>query len=90
LNTTTQELYTCSWMPVNDLPLAKRLQADLRARRLAEGLSQAELAGRLGVTQQMMAKLESPSYEPSLTQFERLSAALQFELTYRLRRTTRD
>lgn len=72
------------------LPLAKRLKAELRARRLAEGLSQAELADRLGVSQQMIAKVENDDYEPSLTQFERLAAALQLELTYRLRRLRRD
>lgn len=68
----------------------RQVQAGLRARRLAEGLRQTEVAERLGVTQQMMAKLESPSYEPSLTQFERLAGALGLELSYTLRRKRRD
>ena len=67
-------------MPANKVPLARRLQVEVPAK----------LAGHLRVTQQMMAKLENPSYEPSLTQFERLAAVLRFEISYRFRRTHHD
>lgn len=69
--------------------LAAHLQAQLREARQTQGRSQAEVAASLGVSQQMMAKLERPSYEPSLTQFERLAGALGFEVTLSLRRTRR-
>jgi transcriptional regulator with XRE-family HTH domain len=64
---------------------AKRLQGELKARRLALGLTQAEVAKLLGVTQQMAAKLERPGYVPSLDMFDRLATALGLELTVRLR-----
>lgn len=64
----------------------QRLKRLLREARQRQALSQGDLARRLGVRQQMVAKLESPSYEPSLSQFERTAAALGFSLNVTLRR----
>ena len=84
LTTTTIELYRSSMAP-DVHSVSRQLQADLKARRLALGLSQAAVAELLGVTQQMAAKLERPGYTPSLEQVERLALALGLELSVRLR-----
>lgn len=81
---TTIELYSSS-MASDVHPVSRQLQAELKARRLALGLSQEAVAELLGVTQQMAAKLERPGYTPSLEQVERLALALGLELSVRLR-----
>lgn len=48
----------------------------LREARLAAGLTQAELAHRVGSTQPMVAAYESGSREPSLASLDRLAGAL--------------
>ena len=48
----------------------------LIAARLAAGLSQAELAERVGTKQPAIARLESGSSEPSLAMLKRLAKAL--------------
>lgn len=54
----------------------------LRRLRMKRGLSQAELAKRLGISQQAYAKLETPlKANPSLLTIRRLSSALDTEIT---------
>ena len=81
---TTTKLYRRRMASVGH-SLSQQLQAELKARRLALGLSQTAVAELLGVTQQMAAKLERPGYTPSLEQVERLAVALGMDLTVRLR-----
>ncbi len=66
--------------------LVDKLKQQLREERLRQSLSQAELADRLHVRQQMVAKFERPTYEPSLSQFERIASALGFTINVTLRR----
>jgi predicted RNase H-like HicB family nuclease/DNA-binding XRE family transcriptional regulator len=56
----------------------------IRWARQDLGLSQAQLAARLGVTQQQIAKLENPDENPTLATVERAAKALGFkvELTF--------
>jgi predicted RNase H-like HicB family nuclease/DNA-binding XRE family transcriptional regulator len=56
----------------------------IRWARQDLGLSQAQLAARLGVSQQQVAKLESPDENPTLATVERAAKALGFkvELTF--------
>ena len=57
----------------------------LIAARLAAGLTQAELAERLGTKQPAVARLESGAMPPSLDMLKRLAKALnvRFEITPR-------
>lgn len=64
----------------------EKLKLQLREERLRQSLSQADLADRLHVRQQMVAKFERPGYEPSLSQLERMASALGFSVTVTLRR----
>lgn len=64
-----------------------KLKRQLREERLRQSLNQAGLAVRLHVRQQMVAKFERPTYEPSLSQFERIASALGFTINVTLRRT---
>jgi ribosome-binding protein aMBF1 (putative translation factor) len=59
-------------------PVVPRLGAALMLRwaRQDAGLSQAELAQRAGVSQQQIAKLESPDANPTLESLEKIAAAL--------------
>jgi len=60
------------------VPVVPRLGAALMLRwaRQDAGLSQAELAERAGVSQQQIAKLESPDANPTLESLEKIAAAL--------------
>jgi transcriptional regulator with XRE-family HTH domain len=49
--------------------------------RVRHGLSQAELAGRLGMRQPNLARLESGEHEPSLSTLARLSLALGLDFS---------
>ncbi|MGH3272958.1 MAG: helix-turn-helix domain-containing protein [Streptosporangiaceae bacterium] len=49
-------------------------------RRTALGLTQAELAGRAGMTQPQLSRLESGGATPTLPLLARLAAALDAEL----------
>ncbi len=58
-------------------------EVSLEIARLREeaGLSQKELAARLGTTQQQISRLESPSYEGhSLSMLRRVAAALDAQM----------
>ncbi len=60
------------------VPVSARLAAVLTLRwaRQDAGLTQAQLAKRAGVSQQQIAKLESPDGNPTLVTLERVAAAL--------------
>ncbi len=52
----------------------------LRWARQAAGLTQAELARRVGVSQQQVAKLERPGANPSIATLHKVAAALGVRL----------
>jgi ribosome-binding protein aMBF1 (putative translation factor) len=52
----------------------------VRARRLALGLSQTELATRAGMTQPALSRLEAGGVVPTIPLLERISAALDADL----------
>ena len=62
------------------VPVVLGLKLQLRWARADAGLTQGQLAKRLGVSQQMIAKLEHPDYEPSITRLEAAVKALGGEL----------
>ncbi|RFS87565.1 XRE family transcriptional regulator [Actinomadura spongiicola] len=61
--------------------LAFELGNAVRERRLALGLSQAELAKRAGMTQPALSRLESGGPTPTIGTLERLAHALGARLT---------
>src|SRR5260370_16249723 len=56
----------------------------VRERRLALGLSQAELARRAGMTQPALSRLEAGGVVPTIPLLERISAALDADLIVQL------
>jgi DNA-binding XRE family transcriptional regulator len=60
---------------------AIRLALEIRALREAKGLSQRELAERVGTTQSAIARLEAGRVSPSLPTLDRVAAALGAEVT---------
>jgi len=66
-----------------------RLAADvgerIRAAREAAGLSQRDLAGRMGTSQAAVARLEAGGVGATLTTLHRVAAALGLELNIDLR-----
>jgi DNA-binding XRE family transcriptional regulator/predicted RNase H-like HicB family nuclease len=71
------------WLPVRvDPTLAVRLQ--LRWARQAAGISQAELARRVGVTRQAISLLESPDANLTLSTLVKVAQALGMELEIEL------
>src|ERR1700677_2424772 len=52
----------------------------VRARRLALGLSQVELAARAGMTQPALSRLEAGGVVPTIPLLERISMALDADL----------
>lgn len=59
-----------------DVPLALSAKIAVRWARHDAGLSQAELAKRVGVSQQQIARLEHPDHNPTLDTLEKVAAAL--------------
>ena len=57
---------------------------ELRWARQDAGLTQAELARRVGVSQQQVAKLERPGANPSIATLRKVTAALGVRLELRL------
>lgn len=57
-----------------------RLAYELRALREKRGLSQRELAERVGTTQSAIARLESGQISPSLPTLDRVAAALDADV----------
>ena len=60
--------------------LARAVAVQLIAYRAERGLSQAALAGALGMTQPAVARLESGEHNPAFPTLLRLSEALSIEL----------
>jgi ribosome-binding protein aMBF1 (putative translation factor) len=60
---------------------AIRLAFEIRELREARGLSQRELAERVGTTQSAIARLEAGNISPSLPTLDRVAEALGAELT---------
>lgn len=59
---------------------AVRLALEIRGLREARGLSQRELAERVGTTQSAIARLEAGNISPSLPTLDRVADALGAEL----------
>ena len=66
-----------------------RLLADLTARRQASGLSQTEIAARMGTSQSAVARLESGATDVRISTLERYAAALGSQLCWQVRSETR-
>jgi predicted transcriptional regulator len=67
--------------------IAKRrheLTAELIAKRTELGLSQTEVAARMGTSQSAVARLESGQADVRLSTLERYAAALNQQLDWRL------
>ena len=67
------------WVEVSAVIAAK---LTIRWARQDAGLSQAQLAKRVGMAQQMIAKLEHPDYTPGLAVLERVLRALGFRIEF--------
>ena len=62
----------------------RSLAAELSARRLELGLSQTEVAARMGTSQSAVARLESGDADLRLSTLERYAAALGQRLDWKL------
>jgi len=67
----------------------RELASDLVARRRALGLSQTEVAARMGTSQSAVARLESGDADVRLSTIERYAAALGQRLDWRVRERRR-
>jgi len=65
----------------------RQLVGELIAQRQAMGLSQTEVAARMGTSQSAVARLESGAADVRLTTLERYAAALGQQLDWQLRGT---
>ena len=63
----------------------QELATDLVAARVAAGLSQTEVAARMGTSQSAVARLESGDADVRLSTLERYAAALGRQLGWSLR-----
>jgi predicted XRE-type DNA-binding protein len=61
-----------------------RLMRELAARRQDAGLSQTEVAARMGTSQSAVARLESGEADVRATTLERYAAAIGTEITWKL------
>lgn len=61
------------------------LAEDLTAKRVKLGLTQTEVAARMGTSQSAVARLESGEADVRLSTLERYAAAIGVELHWRLR-----
>ena len=87
---------TAGW-PDDDLPVLpgfrdlaerrRRALSDLVATRREAGLSQAEVAQRMGTSQPAVARLEAGNVDVRLSTLERYAAAVGGRLRLRLNRT---
>ena len=69
----------------NELDEEYVLIASIMRARLEKGLSQAELAARMGTTQGNISRLESGRYNPSVKFLQRVARALEKELEVTLK-----
>jgi transcriptional regulator with XRE-family HTH domain len=67
----------------------RRLLADLVAGRRGLGLSQTEVAARMGTSQSAIARLEAQTSDVRLSTVERYAAALGRQVEWRLTTTPR-
>jgi transcriptional regulator with XRE-family HTH domain len=67
----------------------RALVDDLVGRRMASGLSQTQVAARMGTSQSAVARLESAGADVRLSTLERYAAALGYSLDWRLQRGDR-
>jgi DNA-binding Xre family transcriptional regulator len=63
----------------------RRLVADLTAQRRAAGLSQTEVAARMGTSQSAVARLETGDADVRVSTLERYAAALGSQLAWQAR-----
>src|SRR6266516_4386101 len=92
-----------SWSEVRDKRLSKpaaragyerarrafELAEEVRTLREKSGLSQAELARRIGSTQPAVARLEAGGVAPTIETLERIAGALDLDLDVRFSRRMR-
>lgn len=81
-------------MPSDDLPRLpgfremavrrRRLVAELTAARRAAGLTQTEVAARMGTSQSMVARVEAGDVDVRLSTLDRYAAAVGRELGWQL------
>jgi DNA-binding Xre family transcriptional regulator len=62
----------------------RRLVTELAAERQAAGLSQTEVAARMGTSQSAVARLESGTADARASTLERYAAAIGCQITWRL------
>ena len=62
----------------------KDLSAELVSRRLSVGLSQTEVAARMGTSQSAVARLEAGEADVRLSTLERYAAAVGMDLDWQL------
>ena len=62
----------------------RRLVADLTEQRRAAGLSQTEVAARMGTSQSAVARLETGDADVRVSTLERYAAAIGSQLAWRL------
>ncbi len=67
-----------------EVPAGLAVKLLIRWARNEAGLTQAQLAKRAKVTQQMIAKLENPNYNPTLEALEKVASALGARLEVNL------
>ena len=67
-----------------DVPMSLTLRMFIRMARKLAGLSQKQLAERIGVTQSMIAKLESPRGRPTPDTADRILKATGYRLNQTL------
>lgn len=63
----------------------RALAEDLTAKRVKSGLTQTEVAARMGTSQSAVARLESGEADIRLSTLERYAAAIGVELHWRLK-----
>lgn len=68
----------------------RRLLRHLAARREALGLSQGEVAERMGTSQPAVARLESGEVDARVSTLERFAAAVGHRIEYRIARARRN
>jgi DNA-binding XRE family transcriptional regulator/predicted RNase H-like HicB family nuclease len=69
-----------------EVPARLAIKLYLRWARQEAGLTQAELARRAGISQQMISRLEDPDHNPTLETLEKVARALGVRLRVSLER----
>jgi transcriptional regulator with XRE-family HTH domain len=67
----------------------RELAEELATHRVRIGLSQTEVAARMGTSQSAVARLESGEADVRLSTLERYAAAIGYELQWQLRKGPR-